>query len=82
MLWDEGAVFSLAALLSSPHYAVLMPTLSCLAALCHENKAVAQSVASARLLILNYSNTYFKCRLLLYPACTFTVLEANQFQIY
>ncbi|KAK7580633.1 hypothetical protein V9T40_001262 [Parthenolecanium corni] len=47
MLWDEGAVFSLAALLSSPHYAVLMPTLSCLAALCHENKAVAQSVASA-----------------------------------
>lgn len=48
MLWDEGAVFSLAALLSSPHYVVLMPTLSCLAALSHENKAVALSVVSAR----------------------------------
>lgn len=48
MLWDEGAVFSLAALLRSPHHAVLMPTLTCLASLCHENKPVAASIAAAK----------------------------------
>ncbi|XP_065202896.1 armadillo repeat-containing protein 8-like isoform X2 [Planococcus citri] len=47
MLWDEGAVFSLAALLRSPLQAVLMPTLTCIASLCHENKPVAASVATA-----------------------------------
>lgn len=48
MMWDEGAVFSLAALLGSPHPAVLMPTLSCIVSLCHDNKPVATSIATAR----------------------------------
>ncbi|XP_075213314.1 armadillo repeat-containing protein 8-like isoform X3 [Lycorma delicatula] len=47
VLCEQGAVYTLAALLCSPHYPVLMPTLHCLANLCYQNPRVATSVSTA-----------------------------------
>ncbi|KAL1124505.1 hypothetical protein AAG570_001131 [Ranatra chinensis] len=46
-LCDHGAVYTLAALLCSPHYAVLMPTLNCLANLAYQNPTVSAVIATA-----------------------------------
>jgi hypothetical protein len=48
MLSTHGAVFSLTALLCSPHRKVQMPALSCLAKIIFQNKGVALAAASAR----------------------------------
>lgn len=48
LLCGQGAVNTLAALLCSPHYKVLMPTLSCLANMTYQNSAVSSVVATTR----------------------------------
>ncbi|CAH0390272.1 unnamed protein product [Bemisia tabaci] len=46
ILNDEGAVSLIASLLCSPHYAVIMPTLHCLANLCYQNPNIAAIVST------------------------------------
>lgn len=48
MLCEQGVVPQLAALLCSPHSAVLMPTLLCLTDLTHENQKVSAAVVITR----------------------------------
>lgn len=46
-LCDQGIVYTLAALLCSPHNAVLMPTLQCLTNLTYQNQQVAATIVTA-----------------------------------
>ncbi|XP_014290306.1 armadillo repeat-containing protein 8 isoform X1 [Halyomorpha halys] len=47
LLCDQGAIYTLAALLCSPHYSVLMPTLNCIANLAYQNANVSAIIATA-----------------------------------
>lgn len=47
LLCDQGAIYTLAALLCSPHYSVLMPTLNCIANLAYQNTNVSAIIANA-----------------------------------
>uniref|UniRef100_T1HV19 Armadillo repeat-containing protein 8 n=1 Tax=Rhodnius prolixus TaxID=13249 RepID=T1HV19_RHOPR len=47
MLCDQGGLYTLAALLCSQHYTVLMPTLNCIANLAYQNPNVSAMIATA-----------------------------------
>ncbi|XP_014253293.1 armadillo repeat-containing protein 8-like isoform X2 [Cimex lectularius] len=47
LMCEQGTIYTLAALLCSQHYSVIMPTLNCLANLAYENSRVCAIIATA-----------------------------------